>query len=82
MRADMSAHQKVTASHLQREAYLYVRLSTLRQVFENTESSKRQYALRETCGGPRLVWKIESSSSTATSASPVRRVTAKDSRNW
>jgi len=28
-------------------AYLYVRQSTLRQVFENTESTKRQYALRE-----------------------------------
>src|SRR5262249_28232396 len=27
--------------------YLYVRQSTLRQVFENTESTKRQYALRE-----------------------------------
>ena len=47
MRADMSVHQKVTASHLQREAYLYVGQSTLRQVFENTESTKRQYALRE-----------------------------------
>ena len=40
-------HQKVTPSHLQRRAYLYVRQSTLRQVFENTESTKRQYALRE-----------------------------------
>ena len=40
-------HHKVTASHLAREAYLYVRQSTLRQVFENTESTKRQYALRE-----------------------------------
>jgi DNA invertase Pin-like site-specific DNA recombinase len=40
-------HQKVAASHLQRRAYLYVRQSTLRQVFENTESTKRQYALRE-----------------------------------
>lgn len=39
-------HHKVTASHLAREAYLYVRQSTLRQVFENTESTKRQYALR------------------------------------
>lgn len=28
-------------------AYLYVRQSTLRQVFENTESTKRQYALRD-----------------------------------
>lgn len=41
------AHQKVTASHLKRCAYLYVRQSTLRQVFENVESTKRQYALRQ-----------------------------------
>jgi DNA invertase Pin-like site-specific DNA recombinase len=41
------AHQKVAASHLARLAYLYVRQSTLRQVLENTESTKRQYALRE-----------------------------------
>ena len=40
-------HLKVTASHLGRLAYLYVRQSTLRQVFENTESTKRQYGLRE-----------------------------------
>ena len=41
------AHQKVTPAHLKRNAYLYVRQSTLRQVFENSESTKRQYALRE-----------------------------------
>ena len=41
------AHQKVTASHLKRNAYLYVRQSTVRQVFENTESTQRQYALRQ-----------------------------------
>ncbi|HZR69883.1 MAG TPA: recombinase family protein [Burkholderiales bacterium] len=40
-------HQKVRADQLRRLAYLYVRQSTLRQVFENTESTKRQYALRE-----------------------------------
>jgi hypothetical protein len=34
-------HQKVQACHLRRNAYLYVRQSTLRQVFENTESTKR-----------------------------------------
>lgn len=39
--------QKVSAGHLARNAYLYVRQSTLRQVFENTESTKRQYALKE-----------------------------------
>lgn len=52
-----SAHQKVTASHLQRDAYLYVRQSTLRQVFENTESTRRQYALRERAVA--LGWPIE-----------------------
>lgn len=40
-------HQKVQIGHLKRDAYLYVRQSTLRQVFENTESTKRQYALRQ-----------------------------------
>lgn len=40
-------HQKVQATHLKRDAYLYVRQSTIRQVFENTESTKRQYALRQ-----------------------------------
>src|ERR1700738_1107824 len=44
---DREAHQKVTTAHLSRLAYLYVRQSTLRQVFENTESTHRQYALRE-----------------------------------
>jgi DNA invertase Pin-like site-specific DNA recombinase len=38
---------KVTASHLQRKAYLYIRQSTLHQVLENTESTRRQYALRQ-----------------------------------
>jgi DNA invertase Pin-like site-specific DNA recombinase len=44
---NLEQHQKVTAGHLGRLAYLYVRQSTLRQVLENTESTKRQYALRE-----------------------------------
>jgi|SRR5579863_1773000 len=34
------AHQKVNAGHLKRNAHLYIRQSTLRQVFENTESTK------------------------------------------
>ena len=38
---------KVSASHLARTAYLYVRQSTLRQVLNNTESTERQYALRQ-----------------------------------
>src|SRR5262244_4263539 len=41
------AHQKVTAAHLKRNAYLYIRQSTIRQVFENTESTQRQYALQQ-----------------------------------
>jgi DNA invertase Pin-like site-specific DNA recombinase len=40
-------HQKIKASHLKRTAYLYVRQSSLRQVLENTESTQRQYGLRE-----------------------------------
>ena len=43
----MEKNSKVSASHLKRTAYLYVRQSTVRQVFENTESTKRQYALRQ-----------------------------------
>jgi DNA invertase Pin-like site-specific DNA recombinase len=43
----LEMHHKIAATHLQRQAYLYVRQSTLRQVLENTESTKRQYALRE-----------------------------------
>lgn len=38
---------KVRAEHLKRSAYLYVRQSTLRQVFENNESTQRQYALKQ-----------------------------------
>lgn len=38
---------KVTAHHLQRDAYLYIRQSTLRQVLHNSESTARQYALRQ-----------------------------------
>jgi len=51
------AHQKVTARHVQRQAMLYVRQSTLHQVLENTESTARQYALRERAIA--LGWPIE-----------------------
>ena len=40
------AINKVTAGHLRRDAYLYVRQSTLYQVANNTESTRRQYDLR------------------------------------
>lgn len=40
-------NRKVTATHLSRQAFLSVRQSTLRQVTENQESTRRQYALRE-----------------------------------
>jgi len=40
-------HSKVSPEHLRRDAFLYVRQSTLRQVLENTESTQRQYALRD-----------------------------------
>ena len=46
---------KVTASHLDRDAYVYVRQSTLTQVREHTESLERQYELAsraQTLGWP------------------------------
>ena len=42
----MNEALKVQAHHLERGAYLYVRQSSMRQVIENVESTKRQYALR------------------------------------
>ena len=53
----MNTSSKVTASHLTRNAYLYVRQSTLRQVAENLESTRRQYALRHRAIG--LGWHSE-----------------------
>lgn len=49
--------QKVTTEHLHRDAFLYIRQSSLRQVLENTESTKRQYALRDRAVA--LGWPIE-----------------------
>jgi DNA invertase Pin-like site-specific DNA recombinase len=42
----MNESLKVQPHHLVRGAYLYVRQSSMRQVIENVESTKRQYALR------------------------------------
>ena len=42
----MSESLKVQPQHLERGAYLYIRQSSMRQVIENVESTKRQYALR------------------------------------
>jgi DNA invertase Pin-like site-specific DNA recombinase len=41
-----TASSKVTAAHLSRQALLYVRQSSLKQVIHNTESAVRQYDLR------------------------------------
>jgi DNA invertase Pin-like site-specific DNA recombinase len=50
-------NSKIEARHLKGNAYLYVRQSTVRQVFENQESTKRQYALRERAVA--LGWPLE-----------------------
>jgi DNA invertase Pin-like site-specific DNA recombinase len=42
----MNTSLKVQPRHLERGAYLYIRQSSMRQVIENVESTKRQYALR------------------------------------
>jgi DNA invertase Pin-like site-specific DNA recombinase len=48
---------KVTASHLRRDAFLYVRQSTIHQVVQNTESTQRQYALQQRAVG--YGWPLE-----------------------
>lgn len=42
----MSDSRKVQSHHLERDAFLYIRQSSMKQVIENVESTKRQYALR------------------------------------
>lgn len=42
----MNESLKVQSCHLQRDAYLYIRQSSMKQVVENVESTQRQYALR------------------------------------
>jgi DNA invertase Pin-like site-specific DNA recombinase len=56
MSCESFAH-KVTVDHLRRDAFLYVRQSSLRQVLENTESTQRQYALRDRAVA--LGWSLE-----------------------
>ena len=53
----MNTQEKVKASHLKRDAYLYVRQSSLQQVMENKESTQRQYALRQRAVA--LGWPLE-----------------------
>jgi len=48
---------KVQTRHRKRSAYLYVRQSSLRQVFENSESTKRQYELRQRAVA--LGWQVD-----------------------
>ena len=48
---------KVTAGHQKRDAFLYIRQSTLRQVLQNTESTQRQYALQQRAVA--LGWPLE-----------------------
>lgn len=42
----MNEKLKVQSHHLERGAYLYIRQSSMRQVMENVESTRRQYDLR------------------------------------
>ena len=38
---------KISADHLTKSAYVYIRQSTLGQVHKNIESQRRQYALAD-----------------------------------
>lgn len=50
-------NRKIKPEHLRRDAYLYIRQSSLKQVYENTESTKRQYDLRQRAVA--LGWPLE-----------------------
>ena len=50
-------HRKVRAEHLRRDAFVYVRQSTPHQILNNTESTRRQYALRDRAVA--LGWPLE-----------------------
>jgi len=43
----MEQNRKITTEHLSRRAALYIRQSSLRQIHENQESTRRQYNLRQ-----------------------------------
>ena len=47
----MSSNEKITARHLTRVGYVYIRQSTAYQVMANTESTLRQYALKDRLKG-------------------------------
>ncbi len=53
----VSATAKITSSHLERVAIVYLRQSSPRQVRENFHSTERQYALAEEAA--RLGWEAE-----------------------
>ena len=53
----MTAADKITATHLERLAVVYVRQSSIAQVREHTESTARQYALVQEAA--RLGWSAE-----------------------
>jgi DNA invertase Pin-like site-specific DNA recombinase len=48
---------KITFGHLKRRAALYIRQSTMQQVLENTESTRRQYELKDRLIG--LGWPMD-----------------------
>jgi len=45
--AELIMNSKIKREHLVRKAFSYLRQSTTRQLYENQESTKRQYALKE-----------------------------------
>jgi hypothetical protein len=66
---------KIQARHLERRAYVYVRQSTAKQVFENTESTARQYGLAERAlalGWTREAIEVPSMRISETAPSPYR----------
>ena len=81
----MNGEHKITSSHRDRTALIYLRQSSMAQVREHTESTRSQYALAETAAAlgwarsdiparaavsPRLVWNVRLTTSTLTPSGP------------
>ena len=53
----MNRTEKINRTHIERKAIVYLRQSSMRQVYENTESTLRQYALKDKLIG--LGWAVD-----------------------
>lgn len=76
------APDKITKRHRERDAYVYVRQSTLKQVHQNQESQLNQYALVQRAIASFVGYPSGSTSSTVIWGSQDKIVSVLDSKVW